>query len=166
MSKQSITQISLKANEELVKKTKRQWTKGFWMVGKQTWVETDKATKQWELEGMDFLDVFYRLGQREQRVVMLLKDGIKWDNTIGCFNFVVPVTKDSDLFESMYNGLRYDEFLRGYQTLHKQDLVRRVSSGKYMMNPEFFVPSNEQAMFAKFWSEAKQHKSLLPKDAF
>ena len=61
MNDRSIVQITLKANESIVKKTTQKKRKGFWMTGKETWVDvsTDKSKKEWQLDGLDFIDEFY-----------------------------------------------------------------------------------------------------------
>ena len=158
MSKGSITQISLKSNEELVKRTKQTQTRKFYMVGKEALV--NKASKgekaDWQWEGIDFIDVMVSLSSREQRVIKLIKDCIKWDPTINSLNYIVELAPDSVHFNPDVDGtITYRMFLDGYGLLFKKDFVRRISKNRYMFNPEFFVIVGEaQLYFDLKWQEA------------
>jgi len=158
MKTQSITQISLKANEELVKRTKLKSRKGFWMIGKETYRNlAEKGQKpDWQYEGLDFINVFVTLTKREQNTVKFLKDNIRYNTDLGVFNFIIPVSPTMDAF-LLDGAMSYNVFLKGFQGLYKRDLARRVSTNHYMLNPEFFIPSGEQALFQMKWDEAKRH---------
>ena len=157
MSKQSVTQLTLKANEYLVKHTKQKSNKAFYMVGKEQWMNlADKGQEpDWKYSGIDFIDEFAAMSKREQSVVKFLKDQIKWDSQLECFNSLITLPADSPEFEMA--DIPYEVFLKGYQLLFKKDLVRRVSRGVYMFNPDFILPTGEVTYFKMKWSESKQH---------
>ena len=161
MSKGSITQISLKSNEELVKRTKQTQTRKFYMVGKEALV--NKASKgekaDWQWEGIDFIDVMVSLSSREQRIIKLIKDCIKWDKKINSFNYIVCLEPDSVEFDpAVENYIPYSTFQKGFATLFKQDLVRRVSRHHYMFNPDFFIPTGELvAHFDIKWNKSRKY---------
>lgn len=161
MSKSSITQISLNSNEELIKRTKQVQKRKFYMVGKEALVnKADKGQKaDWQFEGIDFIDVMVSLSSREQRIVKLIKDCIKWDKTMNSYNYIVRLEPDSVEFDpDVEDYIPYSTFQKGFATLHKQDLVRRVSRHHYMFNPDFFIPTGELvAHFDIKWNESKKH---------
>lgn len=162
MSKQSIVQVTLKANEELIKRTKQQQRRSFYMVGKERWVNlaTDGAKPDWQYEGIDFIDAFAAMSKREQSVTKLIKDCIKWDKELNSFNYIVELTTDSVHFnENLTDAMPYNTFLKGFQLLFKKDLVRRIKRNHYMFNPDFFIPSGENsAYFTMAWNESKSCK--------
>ena len=159
MSKQIINQISLKANEELIKRTKQRSPRYFHMVGREQLVNIapeGAKTKEWRMKGIDFIDAFVAMSSREQKVVKLIKDCIKWDPTLNSLNYIVELAPDSVHFnEDLEGSMSYSVFLKGYGLLFKKDLVRRVSRNRYMFNPEFFVIVGEaQLYFDQKWNEA------------
>ena len=159
MSKQIINQISLKANEELIKRTKQRSPRYFHMVGREQLVNIapeGAKTKEWKMQGIDFIDAFVAMSSKEQSVVKLIKDGIKWDPDLNSLNYIVELAPDSVHFNTELQGsMSYNTFLKGYGLLFKKDLVRRVSRNRYMFNPEFFVITGEaQLYFDQKWQEA------------
>lgn len=165
MGKESITQITLKANEELVKRTKQRMQRYFHMVGREQLVDIapkGALKKEWRMEGIDFIDQFVAMSKREQQVVKLVKDCIKWDATMGCLNYVVELKPDSVHFDpKVEDYMPYNTFLKGYNLLFKKDLMRRISSNRYMFNPEFFVITGDaQLHFDILWQESKAYKDI------
>jgi hypothetical protein len=162
MSKQSIVQVTLKANEELIKRTKQQQRRSFYMVGKERWVNlsTDGDKPDWQYEGIDFIDAFAAMSKREQAVTKLIKDCIKWNKELNSFDYLVELSPTSVHFnESVTDSMPYNTFLKGFQLLFKKDLVRRIKRNHYMFNPDFFIPSGEQAKyFELLWTESKSCK--------
>ncbi len=159
MSKQIINQISLKANEELIKRTKQRSQRYFHMVGREQLVDISpvgSSKKEWKMQGIDFIDAFVAMSSREQKVVKLIKDCIKWDPTLNSLNYIVELAPYSVHFnEDLEGSMSYSVFLKGYSLLFKKDLVRRVSRNRYMFNPEFFVIVGEaQLYFDLKWQEA------------
>ena len=159
MSKGIINQISLKANEELIKRTKQRAPRFFHMVGREQLVNIapeGAKTKEWKMQGIDFIDAFVAMSSKEQSVVKLIKDGIKWDPDLNSLNYIVELAPDSVHFNTELQGsMSYNTFLKGYGLLFKKDLVRRVSRNRYMFNPEFFVITGEaQLYFDQKWNEA------------
>ena len=162
MKTQSIVQISLKANEEIIKRTKQQHRRSFYMVGKQRWVNLapEGSSPDWTYEGIDFIDTFAAMSKREQSVVKLLKDCIKWDSVMNSFNYLVELAPDSVHFDSAAtDSMPYNTFLKGFGLLSKKDLVRRIKRNHYMFNPDFFIPSGEQQQyFELLWNQSKPCK--------
>ena len=159
MSKGIINQISLKANEELIKRTKQRSPRYFHMVGREQLVNIapeGAKTKEWKMQGIDFIDAFVAMSSKEQSVVKLIKDGIKWDPDLNSLNYIVELAPDSVHFNTELQGsMSYNTFLKGYGLLFKKDLVRRVSRNRYMFNPEFFVITGEaQLYFDQKWNES------------
>ena len=166
MSKQIINQISLKANEELIKRTKQRSQRYFHMVGREQLVDISpvgSSKKEWKMQGIDFIDAFVAMSSKEQSVVKLIKDGIKWDPTLNSLNYIVELAPDSVHFNTELQGsMSYNTFLKGYSLLFKKDLVRRVSRNRYMFNPEFFVITGEaQLYFDQKWNESTSAKAEM-----
>ena len=166
MSKQIINQISLKANEELIKRTKQRSPRYFHMVGREQLVDISpvgSSKKEWNMQGIDFIDAFVAMSSKEQSVVKLIKDGIKWDPTLNSLNCIVELAPDSVHFnEDLEGSMSYSVFLKGYGLLFKKDLVRRVSRNRYMFNPEFFVITGEaQLYFDQKWNESTSAKAEM-----
>lgn len=166
MSKQIINQISLKANEELIKRTKQRSQRYFHMVGREQLVDISpvgSSKKEWKMQGIDFIDAFVAMSSKEQSVVKLIKDGIKWDPTLNSLNYIVELAPDSVHFNTELQGsMSYNTFLKGYGLLFKKDLVRRVSRNRYMFNPEFFVITGEaQLYFDQKWNESTSAKAEM-----
>lgn len=162
MKTQSIVQVTLKANEELIKRTKQHNRRSFYMVGKERWVNlaSDGDKPDWKYEGIDFIDAFAAMSKREQSITKLIKDCIKWDPTINSFNYLVELQPDSVHFnESATDSIPYNTFLKGFGLLAKKNLVRRIKRNHYMFNPDFFIPSGEQShYFELLWAQSKQCK--------
>lgn len=162
MSKQSIVQISLKANEELIKRTKQKQRRSFYMVGKETWTNlADEGAKpDWQFSGIDFIDTFAAMSKREQTIIRFMKDSMKWDKELNSFNYIVKFDPESIHFDpAAEDSMPYESFLKGFNLLHKKDLARRVKRYHYMLNPDFFIPSGEQTTyFEQKWAESKPCK--------
>ena len=159
MRNQIITQITLKANEELVKRTRKKPKRSFYMVGKKTYVQAENASggSSWQYKGIDFIDVITLISNNERTVIRIIKDHIKWDKERNSYDFVVHLSKDADCFKEEYSTfeIKYETFLRGFSLLCKQDLVRRVKKDHYMFNPEFFIPTGElTSHFELVWAES------------
>lgn len=164
MSNRIINQISLKANEELIKRTKQRSPRYFHMVGREQLVNIapeGAKTKEWRMQGIDFIDAFVAMSSKEQKVVKLIKDCIKWDPELNSLNYIVELAPDSVHFNPDVEGtMSYRMFLDGYSLLFKKDLVRRVSRNRYMFNPEFFVITGEaQLYFDQKWNESTSAKA-------
>ena len=160
MSKGSVTQISLKANEELIKRTKQRPNRSFYMLGKESWKNSARANEkaEWCYEGIDFIDEIVAMTNNERIVIKILKDNIRWDKEHNTYMYIVLMEPDAMYFvkDDANYLMTYATFLKGYQLLFKKDLVRRVSKHRYMMNPEFFIVNGEQSLhFELAWSNAK-----------
>jgi len=159
MSNNIINQISLKANEELVKRTKQRHARYFHMVGREQLVNVapkGNTKKEWRMEGIDFIDAVVAMSAKEQKVVKLIKDCIKWSTEMGSLDYIVELSPDSVHFNPDVDGtMTYNMFLKGYGLLFKKDLVRRISKSRYMFNPEFFVITGDaQLHFDVVWQQA------------
>lgn len=154
----SIVQVTLKSNQTFKVNTQKRQNKPYWMVGKEQWMnlEMNKSKKpDWQYSGIDFLNEFAAMSAGERTVVLMMKDLIKWDTELQTYNLVVTVTEDLPICEQ--HNTTYEMFLKSYRKLFQKDLVRRVSKGKYMFNPEFLLPSSEGPIWVLQWNGAKQH---------
>lgn len=165
MSTEKITQISLKANEELVKRTKRKQSHKYYMIGRRSYVnKASKHTKaDWQFEGIDFIDHFYAMSNIERYIVKLMKDHFKWDEALNSFNYEIKLAPDSVEFdESLPDTIKYETFLKGYSSLFKKDLMRRTKRHHYMFNPAFFLPAGDASThFELLWHSAKAPTTAL-----
>jgi hypothetical protein len=163
MSEQSITQITLRADEELIKRTKQKRSGSFYMVGKESYVNVSETNKpDWQYKGIDFIDAVVSMSSNERTVVKLMKDGILWSKELNSYNFVVPLAPESLAFNpEVDESIQYATFLKGFKLLHKKDYVRRIRKCEYMFNPEFFILTGEQIpYFQRLWNESKPHKDI------
>lgn len=110
--------------------------------------------------GIDFIDVVTRISNNERTVIKFIKDSITWDKELHSFNYIATLAPDSAFFDPAAQGsIKYETFLKGFNLLCKEDLVRRVRRHQYMFNPDFFIPSGEQvAYFERIWAESKPCK--------
>jgi hypothetical protein len=162
MGNGSITHISLKANEELIKRTKQKSTRRFWMVGKESFINKAEKGKpaDWVYEGIDFISTFAAMSKREQTLVVLFKDNILWDKVLNTYQYAIKFTPDDVCFDQNVDDfMAYNSFLKAFGLLYKKDLMRRVLKSTYMLNPEFFPPVGEQSpYFQRLWDESKPCK--------
>jgi len=167
MNDKNITQITLKSGEYIKKYSDRQNQTPYQMVGRKRWVNMAPKTKQpdWKEEGIDFIEVFAGLSKREQKVIILMKRNYRWDAETHSYDYIVELALDSVEFETA-ELLPYDSFLKGYKALFKKDLMRRVSKGKYMLNPEFLLPSTNSEYYKMKWGECPRHKDAPQTNIF
>jgi hypothetical protein len=162
MSDGSITQITLKANEEIIKRTRQKRRGNFYMVGKESYVNISEMGKkpEYQYEGIDFIDQVVAMSNNERTVMKLIKDDIRWDKAINSYGFIVKLPPESLAFDqTVDDSMLYSTFLKGFKLLHKKDLARRVRKGEYMFNPEFFILTGEQVpYFQRLWDESKPYK--------
>jgi len=155
-----ITQVSLKAGESLIKRTKQDTGGSFYMVGKQNYrnLSKIKGKPDWQFEGIDFIDELVHMSSTERTVVKFMKDEIRWDKELHSFTYIVELSPDSVHFNpDALDSIKYETFLKGFNLLHQKDLVRRVKRHHYMFNPEFLIITGEQASAFKLqWSQSKQ----------
>ena len=166
MNNGSITQISLKANEELIKRTKQTRRRHFYMVGKEALVNiSDNPRKpEWRFEGIDFIDTIVAMSSNERTVIKIIKDNIRWDKSLNSFNYIATIEPGAVEFNPAVDGsIKYETFLKGYTQLFKKDLARRISKHRYMFNPDFFILSGElSGHFELQWAQAKSHNQPNP----
>ena len=162
MSKETITQISLKANEELIKRTKREQHRSFYMVGREALVNKAGPGEkpEWVQEGIDFIDTIVAVSSKERSVIKLLKDNMRWDKELNSINYIAYLPPDSVEFDtSLPNTMAFNTFQKAFGLLFAKDLVRRVTRHHYMFNPAFFIIAGEQkSYFEGKWNESKQYK--------
>ena len=140
--------ISLKANEELIKRTKRKSSKGFWMISKQSW---KKVEHKWEQEGIDFIDELVAMSKREQQVIALVKNNVRYDEEEAYYDYVVTINEGICEIAEM----NYQSFLKGFRLLKTKGFMKRVKKDRYMLNPDFFIPSKEYQLFLHIWNETE-----------
>ena len=156
------TVVTLKANEELIKRTKQNTKRSFYMVGKEQYVNhAGKGEKpEWELRGLDFIKLFRQMTSAEQHVVDLMKDCFKYNAEYNSYEYVVELTQDSIYFDEEFpDSMKYTSFRKAYNLLFKKDLMRKIKRNHYMLNPDFFCIGGEQAaFFERIWAESKQYE--------
>jgi hypothetical protein len=167
MNSGSIVQVSLKANEELIKRTKQTQTRAFHMIGKESYkdIAPEGKKKDWQMQGIDGIDALLAMSSREGAVVKLIKDNTRWDKQLNGFIYAVELAPESVHFQTdLVGSMDYNSFLKGYNALFKKDLVRRVRRNTYMFNPEFFLLSGEtQTYFQMLWADAPAYKDKQAK---
>jgi hypothetical protein len=113
------------------------------MKPKKNWIPRMKKLKY-------FVHELIRMTKREQTVVELIINNISYDNKKSYYDYVVKI----DPYTCEDASIPYQSFLKGFNLLRKKDLARRISKNKYMLNPEFVIPSKEYSLFTHIWSEA------------
>ena len=153
----SISQINLKSNEELIKRTKRKNGNAFWMVSKQSWSEVDMedrtcAYDKYKQQGIDFIVEFEKMSKAEQKTVVLVKELIKWDPNQMNYNYEVEINPETSMDVI---AIEHKTFLKAFRLLRTKGLMRRTRKNHYMLNPDFFIPSKDYNLFLHIWNEAK-----------
>ena len=123
-----------------------------------------KGTKpDYQLTGMNSIERLILMSKREQLIIRLMINNIKWVKDINSLQHVVELKPDSvDFNPAVIDYMPYSSFLKGFALLHAGDIMRRVSKHKYMLNPNFFIPTGPLAPhFRLIWQEAKQHPSII-----
>ena len=132
------------------------------MLGKEQYVNVAEPGKKadWQYRGIDFIDVVTRISNNERTIIRIMKDSMKWNKELNSYNYVVELQPDSVHFDpNAHDSIKYETFLKGFNLLYKQDLMRRVKRHHYMFNPDFFLPVGEQqAYFERMWAESKPCK--------
>jgi len=85
------------------------------------------------LESMDTIDLLLTMDADERFFFRILNKTFDWKTNIG----MVPVKGMS--------RAEKNKVYRGYRKLRERDVVRRIKSGIYMINPTVIVPSHLQA---------------------
>ena len=165
MSDKSIVQITLKAGESVTKHGKPKLTQGFYMMGAERVInKAPKGTKpDYQLTGMNSIERLILMSKREQLIIRLMINNIKWVKDINSLQHVVELKPDSvDFNPAVIDYMPYSSFLKGFALLHAGDIMRRVAKHKYMLNPNFFIPTGPLAPhFRLIWQEAKQQPSII-----
>ena len=155
--------IKLKANQSISVTTKKYNTKSaFNMVSRcRNVLTTNKVSgeRTWEVQGINFVQELCAMSKAEQRVISMIEDGIKWDDKLKLYDYVVSINQFDFDDRSQYNA-----FSRGYNLLFKKDLVRRVAKGKYMINPSVLIPSKAAEYFHKIWNDANSSTKVEATD--
>lgn len=130
MSNTIISQINLNEDEELVVSTKKKKAikPNFYMIGNGT-------MNKYRIKSIDLVQAVTEMTKVEQRVIILIKDLVTFDNTDGVV--YVKFSKDEKQQQK--------KFLEGYKLLEKKELVRRVKPSHYMVNPSALIPTDYEA---------------------
>ena len=130
MSNQIITNTSLtlhKDEELVISKRKKSHKPGFIMIG-------NGNTNKHGITSIDLLHEIANMSSNEKYAFFLIKDNIVFDPYDECFIYQVRVNLTTDTDKS--------KFSRGYTSLRKKELLKRISKGTYMINPNALVPSD------------------------
>ena len=132
MDNQIISTVSLKLanNEEAVISVKKKSHKpGFIMVG-------NGKTNKKGVDSIDLLIEVADMSSNEKLCFFLIKDGVifdPWDNRL-----IYQVRIDT----SKLTKSQKSKFSNGFNKLKDKDLVKRVSRGVYMINPNALIPND------------------------
>jgi len=164
MHNHSIVQITLGKDETLHKRGKPKPTRGFYMMGAERLInQAPKGAKpDYQFVGMNSIERLIFMSKREQLIIRLMINNIRWNKERNSMEYVIELTPDSIEFDSRANDtMPYSSFLKGFALLHAGDIMRRISKHKYMLNPDFLLPTGELAAHYRIvWQEAKPHPSL------
>lgn len=90
------------------------------------------------IQSIDFMQVICEINKAEQLVIKAILKGLTWDNETGA---VVIDMKEFTTTEKQ-------TFSRGYSSLVKKDLVRRVACSTYMINPNALMTKDYEKALA------------------
>ncbi len=136
--------LALDKGETLnISKKKKNTKPGFIMIGSGT-------TNKHNVTSIDLLHEIAEMTASEKYAFFLVKDNIVFDPYDSRFIYQVKVP--------LPNPTEKSKFSRGYTTLVKKDLIRRISKGVYMINPYALVPNDFPEELA-IW-EGKQMKTI------
>jgi len=164
MAEKSISQISLSSNQSLRIVEDEKQTQRFLMMGLENYknVSKNKSKPEYELTGMNSIERLIFMSKREQLIIRLMINSIKWDKELKSMQYEVELSPDSVEFDkAAHDTMPYSSFLKGFALLHAGDIMRRTSKHKYMLNPDFLIYGGTLAShFRLMWHAAKQHPSL------
>ena len=143
MSNSIISTVSLNLDEEVItsiQKKKKGIKPNFYMIGNGT-------MNKHKIQSIDLLDEITKMTKGEQKVIILIKNLITYENRTG--EVYVKFGKDEKATQK--------KFLENYKLLERKNLVRRVKQSHYMVNPNALIPLDYETAL-KEWNELKENK--------
>ena len=134
--------VVVKKGEELVLTSKPKSTQPkppFLMVGSGHSTSTQGTS-------IDLLLEISNMTSNEKLAFFLIKESILYDRKTGQFNYQ-PTVSINHLTKS-----QKAKFSNGYRTLNSKGLVKRITRGKYMVNPRALIPSDYAIELTK-WNQ-------------
>jgi len=136
-----MTNVTLQSDEELtVRKSTKSKKPSFYMIGNGT-------MNKHKIQSIDLLDEIIKMTKGEQKVIILIKNLITYENRTG--EVYVKFGKDEKATQK--------KFLENYKLLERKNLVRRVKQSHYMVNPNALIPLDYETAL-KEWNELKENK--------
>lgn len=134
-----VTHLVLNADETLKKvKVKKVVEPNYFRIGNGTMNKNG-------IQSIDLVRELVNMSKPAQTVLLWIKDGMVWNSYENRIEFVVRIKPETDAQKQMLK--------KGLKELFAKDLVRRVSMGRYMINPNAIITNYEAQMVE--WSRCK-----------
>lgn len=134
-----VTHLVLNADETLKKvKVKKVVEPNYFRIGNGTMNKNG-------IQSIDLVRELVNMSKPAQTVLLWIKDGMVWNSYENRIEFVVRIKPETDAQKQMLK--------KGLKELFAKDLVRRVSMGRYMINPNAVITNYEAQMVE--WSRCK-----------
>lgn len=134
-----VTHLVLNADETLKKvKVKKVVEPNYFRIGNGTMNKNG-------IQSIDLVRELVNMSKPAQTVLLWIKDGMVWNSYENRIEFVVRIKPETDAQKQMLK--------KGLKELFAKDLVRRVSMGRYMINPNAIITNYEAQMIE--WSRCK-----------
>lgn len=134
-----VTHLVLNADETLKKvKVKKVVEPNYFRIGNGTMNKNG-------IQSIDLVRELVNMSKPAQTVLLWIKDGMVWNSYENRIEFIVRIKPETDAQKQMLK--------KGLKELFAKDLVRRVSMGRYMINPNAIITNYEAQMVE--WSRCK-----------
>lgn len=134
-----VTHLVLNADETLKKvKVKKVVEPNYFRIGNGTMNKNG-------IQSIDLVRELVNMSKPAQTVLLWIKDGMVWNSYENRIEFVVRIKPETDAQKQMLK--------KGLKELFAKDLVRRVSMGRYMINPNAIITNYEAQMVE--WNRCK-----------
>ena len=134
-----VTHLVLNADETLKKvKVKKVVEPNYFRIGNGTMNRSG-------IQSIDLVRELVNMSKPAQTVLLWIKDGMVWNRYESRIEFVVRIKPETDAQKQMLK--------KGLKELFAKDLVRRVSMGRYMINPNAIITNYEAQMLE--WNRCK-----------
>ncbi len=134
-----VTHLVLNADETLKKvKVKKVVEPNYFRIGNGTMNKNG-------IQSIDLVRELVNMSKPAQTVLLWIKDGMVWNSYENRIEFVVRIKPETDAQKQMLK--------KGLKELFAKDLVRRVSMGRYMINPNAIITNYEAQMLE--WNRCK-----------
>lgn len=107
-----------------------------------------------KIQSIDLIDALIASSKAAQFVIQAIKNGITYAND---YSPVVIINRK----ELTKTQQRY--LVDGFKELSAKDLVRRISNGKYMINPNALVPL-DYAEALQIWNSAAKRNGKIAEE--